>query len=300
MAFIRRFGFTIALVVLILALLGRWAFSTSTVTKGLAGMEDLYFLSADNVPSETFSRATSTGGTITLTKINGSRIPWDNSYTRTIRPLHIIGNGLGTIEGFLFTDNSIQFTDNSIHGMDLIDNTIMNSKFIDNTIDGTRLLDNSIALSKLVGGGAYRGALVYKDPAQSIPNDNITSLTFEYEEYDTDAIHSVMTNISRLTVPTGVTRVRLTGGVTFNDNATGYRSINIRKNGDIRGAGYGITTGSAFNATTIYQTMVTTTAVISVTAGDYFELKAWQNSGSSLDVLGTTSEQTWFCMEIVE
>jgi len=86
----------ILLVVMTIALTG--AFATDTITKGLIGKEDIY-MGTDNVPAQTFTRATSTGSTITLTRLNGSQIPWDNSYTRTIRPLNVIGNGTGTISG---------------------------------------------------------------------------------------------------------------------------------------------------------------------------------------------------------
>lgn len=87
----------ILLVVMTIALTG--AFATDTITKGLIGKEDIYF-GTDNVPAQTFSRATSTGGTITLTRLNGSHIPWDNSYTATIRPKNITGNNSGTISGY--------------------------------------------------------------------------------------------------------------------------------------------------------------------------------------------------------
>ena len=75
------------------------AFGAETITKGLIGKEDIY-LGTDNVPAQTFSRATSTGSTITLTRLNGSHIPWDNSYTATIRPKNITGNNTGTISGY--------------------------------------------------------------------------------------------------------------------------------------------------------------------------------------------------------
>jgi hypothetical protein len=70
------------------------------ITKGLIGKEDIYW-GTDGAAPQTFSRATSTGATITLTRVNGSQIPWDNSYTRTIRPLSVVGNGTGSISGFL-------------------------------------------------------------------------------------------------------------------------------------------------------------------------------------------------------
>jgi hypothetical protein len=70
------------------------------ITKGLIGKEDIYWQVTDGGPAETFARGTSTGGTITLTRINASQIPWDNSYTRTIRPGTITGNNSGSVTGY--------------------------------------------------------------------------------------------------------------------------------------------------------------------------------------------------------
>ena len=90
-----KFLFLVGVIVAASAL----AFGADTITKGLIGKEDIY-LGTDNVPAQTFSRATSTGSTITLTRLNGSHIPWDNSYTATIRPKNITGNNSGTISGY--------------------------------------------------------------------------------------------------------------------------------------------------------------------------------------------------------
>lgn len=66
--------------------------NAATITKGLIGKEDINLTQTDNAAVETFTRATSTGGTLVLTKLSGGSFPWDNTYTRTIRPLHIVGS----------------------------------------------------------------------------------------------------------------------------------------------------------------------------------------------------------------
>ena len=73
-----------------------------TITKGFIGEQDIDLTQTDNAAKQTFSRKTSTGSTMLLYKLTGGAIPWDNSYTRTIRPLHIQGKaGTSTLTNFL-------------------------------------------------------------------------------------------------------------------------------------------------------------------------------------------------------
>lgn len=78
---------------------GVWGYA-DTITKGLIGKEDIDLTQTDNSTTETFNRATSTGATIALTKLEGNHIPWSSLYTRTIRPKTITGNSSGAISGY--------------------------------------------------------------------------------------------------------------------------------------------------------------------------------------------------------
>lgn len=115
-------------------------------------------------------------------------------------------------------------------------------------------------------------------------------------------------NPERLTVPLGVTRIRLTAGIRWEASATGtYRSVKIRAN---NAAGYyplnaifaaaqmfpdgsGATAGSA----------AFTTGIILVKNINYFEVTVQQNSGGALAVRGTTGPNptcgSYFQMEII-
>ena len=139
---------------------------------------------------------------------------------------------------------------------------------------------------------AFRGCLAVSVGSQSIPNDTSTVITiFTEEDYDTDAIHSNSVNPSRLTVPAGVTRVRISSAIVFDPSTVGYRQAAIRKNGSpsaVNGIGWAQVPAST---TTFIQT---TTAVITVTEDDYFEIRVRQDSGGALDSSG------WFSMEIIE
>ena len=140
----------------------------------------------------------------------------------------------------------------------------------------------------------YRGALVHLSANQSIPTLTDTNLAFDVEDEDTSSIHDNVTNNTRLTVPTGVTRVRLIANVEWAASTSGtYRSVAIIKNG-VRIYGLPLVRSALISGVTIRQNL--TSYPISCTAGDYFELQVYQNAGT-LDV---TSAYTWFGMEVIE
>ena len=73
-------------------LIGNLAFAASTDVKSQIGTQDLK-LDDDGTAHGTFTRRTSTGGLLTLDKIDGNQIPWSLDYSRTIRPGDIIAKG---------------------------------------------------------------------------------------------------------------------------------------------------------------------------------------------------------------
>jgi hypothetical protein len=161
----------------------------------------------------------------------------------------------------------------------------------------------SADLSVVAKGAGARGALAYGSANQSIGGSGVeVTVTFDSEAYDTDSVHSTSVNTSRLTVPAGVTKVRLKAGVQWAANAdSGYRRLRILKNGstvtgidDNRGAyipnvteangGLGIVNGQTID-----------TGVVETAAGDYFELTCTQNAGT----INILADQYWFEMEIL-
>jgi hypothetical protein len=94
---------------LIGVLIGQLAFAAGTEVKSYIGAQDLN-LDLDGAAHGTFLRRSSTGGTITLDRIDGNQIPWSLDYSRTIRPKGITGNSTGAIQGYSF--GSASYTDN--------------------------------------------------------------------------------------------------------------------------------------------------------------------------------------------
>src|SRR3990172_7509567 len=143
---------------------------------------------------------------------------------------------------------------------------------------------------------AIREAVVGKSAVQSIINTTPTPITFDVEDRDTDNIHDNVTNNSRLTVPSGITKVRLRGQIEFAANATGGRYGQITKNcaSFTRGPFTGF---AAFPSGTVNTTVPVQSQLLDVAAGDYFEFLAYQSSGGALNVNNTF---TWFELELIE
>ena len=176
-----------------------------------------------------------------------------------------------------------------------------NCSCLDNDFNGSviqDILDNGTnsVIRRLGANVSARGALVYRTSDQSIPNATQTTLSWQAETYDTSAIWDAGSP-TRLTVPSGVTKVKLLGEVRFDANSTGDRSMNIQKNGAgfVGSGNQAIRACSGGAQTTTVQSV---TSVVSCVAGDYFELKCTQTSGSSINA--QSGNPTWFAMEIVE
>lgn len=142
---------------------------------------------------------------------------------------------------------------------------------------------------------ARTGALVYRTTTQSFATGVWAAVGFDNESYDDDSIHDNVTNNSRLTVPTGVTKVKLTSRITFALNSTGDRATEILKNG----LPFIGTPQLLIPAPAIAPGMSLVTPVLTVVAGDYFEVWGRQTSGGNLGLLGSAGNGIWFCMEIV-
>lgn len=148
-------------------------------------------------------------------------------------------------------------------------------------------------------GNIFRGALAYPSVTQSIPNSITTTLNFDSEEYDTDSFHDNSVNNSRLTIPSGVSRVRVFAQATFDANATGIRRVSIISNISSQ---ISFTTSNV-NALVIFSTSINIVSpVIDVSSGDFFQLTVLQTSGGNLDTLGLSlgSSSTFLSIEVIE
>ena len=142
-----------------------------------------------------------------------------------------------------------------------------------------------------------RGALVRIAtdlPAQNYSAGSAIPFPSGSEIYDTDNVHDNTTNNSRLTVPSGVTYVRVSGGIGLSSDAAGNWNFGgIQKNGSFEYAGCPSAGWSVSTVTA--PTMTFASPPLSVTPGDYFDLFLHVQDNS----LAIEANGTWFCLEIL-
>ncbi len=116
--------------------------------------------------------------------------------------------------------------------------------------------------------------------AQSIPNNTWTSVTFTTEDADTDGMHSISTNTSRVTIQTAGT-YQFNGLGTFNTNASGGRAVRLAKNGT------GIENSATWSGPMEdnYVGLPIAGQFLTLAVGDYVELQVIQRSGSTVNTL---------------
>lgn len=156
-----------------------------------------------------------------------------------------------------------------------------------------------------ISGGAYHdgfsdyvaaehigdiGAHVYNSGNIAVANTTVVTLTFDSERYDTDTIHSTVANTGRLTATTAGKYI-ITGQAYWDTNDTdGSRQILIRLNATTvlaRKRHDASADRIAQNVTTQWD----------LSATDYVTLEAYQNSGSSVDILNDGNCSPEFMMQ---
>lgn len=135
---------------------------------------------------------------------------------------------------------------------------------------------------------SFKGAQVVK--AADLTGGNFTTpspLTWDSEIYDTDGFHSNTVNNTRLTIPTGVSKARLTTNITL-ANVTSGVWINgfIQKNGTTFQGRSRVNYDAAFGN----PSFCLVTSVVDVTAGDYFEVFLQVQTDTSVDITASTSD----------
>ncbi len=197
----------------------------------------------------------------------------------------------------------------TINTVDINDDAITPAK-VAAAVAGTGLTqagDGSLAI-------LFRGAnaLVFLDASQVLADDVPAAIVWTDEVTDTNDFSDISAagpNPGRLTVPAGVSRVKLTGqiGINWTNTPTTSWSLEalIRKNGAGTYPGKPIHRIGT-DAGSYYENMSfqVSTPVLAVSPGDYFELVVrWQDAGGSitLDAFGTDNgDGCWFAIEVIE
>jgi hypothetical protein len=123
--------------------------------------------------------------------------------------------------------------------------------------------------------------------AQGVVTSTFSPLTFTTEDIDSHTGHSTSSDTSRYVAPEDGW-YQVSGGISFESNATGVRVGVWWKNGTtINGSRVDVPAISGGQAILTARTML-----ISLSAGDYVELVAWQNSGGTRNTVVTTENQS--------
>lgn len=149
-------------------------------------------------------------------------------------------------------------------------------------------------IKAIADGQVFSGALVKLTADESIPNGPTTDIPWDAEVYDVGDWWS-NANPTRLTVPTGVTRVIVSTNAIWTANNTGERWLGISKNGSAGSRFFG--EGSLRHLATNGSELNVTSAVVEVVAGDFFIAIARQTSGGNLNV--RAEESSWFAIRAV-
>lgn len=136
-----------------------------------------------------------------------------------------------------------------------------------------------LAIGMIAGVDRTLAPTAIRTTTQAIPNDTQTKVTFDSVDSDAWNCWDVGPNPTRLTAPISGRYIAM-GNIAFAPAASGHRAVNILKNNtdelvrsDFPTVGNSVDTHSTVTSTPI-----------SLTKGDYIELRVWQNSGSSLNL----------------
>ena len=142
----------------------------------------------------------------------------------------------------------------------------------------------------------FIGARVFNSAAISAANGAFTVLTFDSERFDTDNIHDLASNTSRLTVKTAG-KYRIYGNVEFASAAGGaFRLVGILLNGATSIAEGGSNGATIVAGPNVRSTVCTT---YDLALNDYVELRVFQDSGGALNVNASGNYSPEFGMERV-
>jgi activator of 2-hydroxyglutaryl-CoA dehydratase len=135
-----------------------------------------------------------------------------------------------------------------------------------------------LAWAAPAGGLTFAGASVYKSAAQSIPNDTLTTVTWNSEDFDTNSFHSTATNTGRFTIPTAGKYLinAMIGWDTTGSTTT--KTVTLRKNGADLFKSNGLGTGSDYQSQSLQY-------IFSAAVNDYFEILCYQTTGAAVNIL---------------
>lgn len=158
------------------------------------------------------------------------------------------------------------------------------------TITGTIAVDSGITIDGFDLGVTLLVAeakVTDSNATQTINDSTWTTVTFDTEDWDTDTMHSTVSNTGRLTATTAGTYISGCG-IAWDTNTTGRRAMRILANGSTDQGRI----MAAAGASTLTQQV---TGHIQLTAAQYIECQVWQDSGGARTIVrdGGVTPKFW-------
>lgn len=125
---------------------------------------------------------------------------------------------------------------------------------------------------------------------------NITESPLPLFEMVSNNMNATFTN-GGITIPKGVNRIKITVGVDWAENLTGFRAVRVFKTSTATSPSFVGTAASKTPAADSFVFQNVSTAIIDVNEGDFFGVAVTQNSGSSLQV--RSSPLTFMSVEVM-
>jgi hypothetical protein len=136
------------------------------------------------------------------------------------------------------------------------------------------------------GGGYTEGAHVYNSSNITISNTTVTNLTFNSEDYDTDGMHSTVSNTDRITCKTaGKYLVEFSGIFSAAINAGSSSSVWIEHDSKGRLEQVSIPPSAHVNPSCNIST------VVDMAVNDYLVVKVYHDAGSSRTLISSSSNE---------
>jgi hypothetical protein len=132
-------------------------------------------------------------------------------------------------------------------------------------------------------GASFKGVSLWQSTDISLANDTTVALTWNSENFDTDAFHSTSTNTGRITIPSALDgKYHINGAISFVGGAAGFRRVDVLKNGTVFIYGGNIASASASGGTQFIPFSV----LLDLVATDYVSISVSQSSGGTINTLG--------------
>lgn len=134
------------------------------------------------------------------------------------------------------------------------------------------------------GGGAYAGWHLWRSASQAIASATPTFITFDTEDQDTDAFHSLVSNTDQVVIPAGMGG-EYSGGIAVQLGAmTGRQHVELLMNRPSDPLGWGTYYLADFDQNQGVSALHTITIPWRATlqAGDSLQVRVTQQSGSSV------------------